>query len=136
MYTELVGSQAFKIETPANLASAAVKGEVACMLGLKVRRFMALVSTVTVGACTIVLKKRPVYGSSAGESVIATIIIPAATAAGKVVYKDLDSVDLLPGMGLAYEVTAAATSGAAVLGVNAYHAEEHPQNLASMIASA
>jgi recombinational DNA repair protein RecT len=135
MYTELVGHEALK-GSPDSLASAAVVEQKAVMLGLKVRRFMASVTTVTVGASVVVLKKYSAYGVSAGAVTLATLNIPGGTAVGTIIYKDLDSVDVLPGQSLVYEVTSAATSGAAVIGINAYHAEEHPSNVAAMVASA
>ena len=80
---------------------------------MDITRCMAHVSVVTVGAATVQCKKRPLQGSAVGEVVLATLVIPDATPAGKIIYKDFDEVTLQPGDEIVYEVTAAATSGSA-----------------------
>lgn len=107
------------------------------MSQMKVKRLMALVSTVTVGPATIAFKRRPLFGSAVGEVTMGTIVIPAATAVGKEVYKNLTSpVTCFPGDQIVYEITVAATSGGAHYGIEAELDPEQPVNQSDMIASA
>lgn len=107
------------------------------MAQMKVKVLEVLVSVVTVGACTIAFKRRPLFGSTSGEVTMGSVIVPAATAAGKVVYKKLASpVTCFPGDQIVYEITSAATSGNAHYGVTAELDPEEPSNQSDMIASA
>jgi len=101
-----------------------------------VTRVLALVTTVLVGAATVQFKKRPIFGSATGESVVATLVIPGGTAAGKTVFKDFKSVNLLPGGQLIAEVTSAATSGNAHYGAKLELHEEAAVEVTNMIKSA
>ena len=122
--------------TADDLSSAAVHGEYVAMARVKVKRIMAYVSIVTVGASTIEVNRRPLAGSATGEVVVGTIVIPAGTAAGKLVYKDIDPVAINAGEGLSFEVLAAATSGSAHYGFDADHAPQDARENTDMIASA
>ena len=87
-------------------------------------------------AASIQLKRRPTYGSAVGEVVLATVIIPAATAAGKMVYKKFQGVDVEPGDQLVYEVSSAATSGAALYDQRSDNDPEAPAEQSDAIESA
>ncbi len=103
--------------------------------GMSYNRAMAHVSVVTVGAATVLIKRRPLFGSATGESVLATLLIPAATVAGTIVYQDIDPVNLDPGDEIVSEVTVAATSGSAHY---MHEVEEHsdqPSEQADMLKS-
>lgn len=104
-------------------------------VGLSYNRAMAHVSVVTVGASTVVVKQRPLFGSAAGEVVLATLLIPAGTAAGVVVYKDVDPVNLEPGDQIVAEVTAAATSGSAHYMHEVEEHSEQPSEQTNMLKS-
>lgn len=121
-----------------SVASTGVKQEFVMSGALNVRRVLLSVSTVLgAGAVTVSVTKRPIPGSSSGETVLTTLTIPALAAAGAKYYKDIsDSVGVLAGESLAFNVTAAAASGA---GYFVFEGEEDPEtaaNQSSMIASA
>lgn len=106
------------------------------MAQMKVKRLEVLVSVVTVGAATIAFKRRPTFASATGEVTMGSVVVPAATAAGKVVYKDITPVVCFPGDQIVYEITSAATSGSAHYGVAGELDPEQPANQSDMIASA
>ena len=66
---------------------------------------------------------------------MASINIPAATAAGVIVYVDLDETSMAPGDELVYEVTAAATSGAAYYMQETEDDPEQPSEQPDMLKS-
>lgn len=101
-----------------------------------VKRFLAAVSTVLVGPATVVLKRRPTFGSATGEVVLDTIVIPAAAPVGQVMYSDFKMVELDVGDELVFEVTVAATSGGALYGIEAENDPEVPAENSDMVASA
>ena len=115
---------------------------VGVMAQVKVKRLMCLVSTavVSTGAVVVAFKRYPTFGSAAGAVTLGSVSIPAGTAAGKVVYKDISQVTLLPGDQLVAEVTTAAAgggaAGGALYGVLAELDPEQPANQSDMIASA
>ncbi len=100
-----------------------------------VRRVLALVTTVLDGAAVVEFKRRPTFGSASGEVLVASLTVPTLTAAGKTVYKDFKSVNLLPGEELIAEVTSAATSGNALYGAKLELHEEAAVEVANMIKS-
>jgi len=119
-----------------DLSAAAVHGEYLALQRVSVKRLMFYVSVVTVGASTVEFNRRPLAGSAAGEVAIGSLIIPAATAAGSILYKDIDPVEFQAGDGLSFEVTAAATSGNGLYGFAADLMPEYAANEGDMIASA
>lgn len=120
-----------------DLSAAAVHTTfVPVMAQMKVRRLEVLVSVVTVGACTVAFKRRPTFGSTSGEVTMGSVVVPGATAAGKVVYKDITPVVCFPGDQIVYEITSAATSGSAHYGVSGELDPEQAANQSDMIASA
>jgi hypothetical protein len=88
----------------------------------------------------VTVRARPVVGSAAGQVTLGTLSIPGGTAAGKVVYKDLNQQAIQPGGSLVFEVTTAAAgggaAGAGLCGFIAQEDPEYPVNESSMIASA
>lgn len=101
------------IAQSASLASAAVIGnEFAPGYTPVTIRAVAVILKTTVSCAGVVqLKKWPTVGSSASESVIATVAIPNAQAAGAVVYKHGLNTKISPGEGVIAEVTDAAGNG-------------------------
>ena len=89
-----------------------VHGEYLVMKRLKVKRLMALVSTVISGAAEVEFKRRPTPGSATGEVSLGTLSIPDTTAVGQMLYKDIDPVLLNAGEAISFEVSSAGTSGA------------------------
>ena len=106
---------------------------------LKLTRIMVEVSTAVVSTAPAVVTvyQRPTYGSTAGQIAIGTLSIPGGTAAGKILYKNVESVKLVPGQQLAFACTTAATSSGAGLSMfKGFIVSEVPSNVANMIASA
>lgn len=107
-----------------------------------VTRIMLQVSTATVSTGNIVVSvyERPTYGSSSGQVLIGTLVIPSGVAAGKIYYKDVESVKIPQGSQLAFVCsTAAAGGGAAGAGFSnfkAFMASEDPKNVSQMVLSA
>ena len=110
-----LGSSALDLESVD--ASAAVHGEYVCVKRCKLKRFMFVVSVLVAADTTapvVEANRRPTLGSSSGEVLIDQITIPDATAAGTVMYVDVDPVTFEVGDGLAFEhVTQAADAGTA-----------------------
>ena len=101
-----------------------------------VRRLMATVTTATVGAATVEFKFRPDYGSAVGEVSLGSLIIPASSSVGDVVFKDVSPQSLTPGGQVVFEVTSAATSGNALYGFRADLDPEDANNQSQMVESA
>ena len=128
---------------PAVFTSTGVKSEYACIgERVAIQRVAVVVSTavVSTGAVVVTVKNRPTVASATGEASITTLSIPAGTAAGKVVYKDINEALIAPGGSLVFEVTTAAAGGSAAgAGVCGFIVQEDPEyapNLSSMVASA
>lgn len=85
---------------------------------MRVWRFMAYVTTATVSTGTIVVQMlyRPVYGSSSGQVVVATVNIPTGVAVDKIYYKDLTPYNIAAGNEIAFNVSTAAAGGGAAGG--------------------
>lgn len=77
-------------------AASADHGELVCIRPCTVKRFLVAVTGEVAGGTSVaprvVFTKRPTPLSSSGESVVATVILPDATAVGKVVYKEVEPV--------------------------------------------
>lgn len=121
----------FDSTTAVVLTSAAVIKKFAPFRKMLVRKvgFGISVATVSTGSIVIAVKKYIVLGSSAGESTLDTITIPAGTAAGGVYYAVLPTpTSLNAGDELVFEVTtAAAGGGAAGSGFCFFEAEDEPE---------
>jgi hypothetical protein len=137
-YTEILPNfVARSAATPLSLTAAAQIEEHVFFQGANIRQFNFYVTTApTVTAPVIVLYKRTAVGITSGQVALATITIPVGTPAGSIVYKLLDSSDVLPGQALASVVTTAATAGAGLPGYDMYHDPEVPMNVPVMIQSA
>ncbi len=123
--------------SPSSLTSAADISSIAIMEGMQVRRLMIYVTLApTVTAAVVTFYKRSAVGVTSGQVAIGTITVPVGTAAGSVVYKNLDSVAFPQGSCLAAAVTTTATAGTGIVGIGAYQQAEDPQNVAACIASA
>lgn len=122
--------------TPLSLTSTGDIQSIAVMEGMQVRRLMFYVTTaITVTATVINFYKRVKVGDTSGQVSIGTLTIPVGTAAGSVVYKDIDSAAFVQGTALAANVTTASTAGAGFVGYGAYQEAEDPQNVAACIKS-
>lgn len=137
MYTEkqplsLVGA---RVEDDLSAEDVAAYSQ-AVMSGATINEFHVLVSTVTVGDASIQLKRRPTYGSASGEVVLATVVVPGGTAAGKMLVKRFKGVDVEPGDEIVYEVISAATSGGALYDQRSDNDPEAPGEQADVIESA
>lgn len=121
-----------------SVASTGQKGEYAAVAGqVEVSRIALCVSTsLGAGNAVVEIRLRPTVGSATSEAAIATLTIPASTAAGKVIYKDLNQVVLAPGQSLSLQVTSASAAGAVLLGFLSSEDPEYKANISSMIASA
>lgn len=131
--------------TGANLAATAADwAEIHCHHPVQVRRISFGVTTaVTAGttAPTVTVYRRPTAGSNSGQVLLGTLTIPNGTAAGSVVYKELESVRVKAGEGLAFRVNVQATDGGTAAGIGFAGAlieldPEAPANQSLMIASA
>lgn len=120
------------------LTAAAVHGEYLFLKRAKVRRLMFYVTTAPDAAVTLEFNLRPTAGSATGEVALGTLVIPSGTAAGKIVYKDIDPEVLSAGHGLSFEVLAVngATAGAGYYGFEIEPDYENALNESDMIASA
>lgn len=107
-----------------------------------VTRLMVLVSTaiVSTGSVVVTVYQRPTYGSTVGQVTVGTLTIPAGTAAGTIVYKDVESVKVPQGSQLAFNCSTAAAGGGAAGACfsmfKAFMASEDPRNIATMLKSA
>jgi hypothetical protein len=136
-------SAIFDSSSAASLTSAAVIKKYIAARKLRIQQIQFhLAAAVVSSAAAVVVKckKYPTAGSSAGESDLGTLTIPAGAAAGKVYYKDISPAAIEPGDEIVFEVTTAAAGGAkAGTGTPAFisHIEmELPANISDMIASA
>lgn len=125
-------------------AAAAVYGGYLVTKAVELKRFSFYVSVAIVAATTapvVKISRRPTFNSSSGELEIARLTLPTGTAIGKVVYKDVDPYQLLPGDELSIEhVTQAADPGTAA-GAGYYDAilqsgPESDANCSALLASA
>lgn len=131
--------------TGANLAATAADwAEIHCHHPVMVKRITFGVTTaVTAGLVvpTVTVYRRPTAGSNSSQVLLGTLTIANGTAAGSVVYKELESVRIKAGEGLAFRVNVQATDGGTAAGIGFPGAiiladPEAPLNQALMIASA
>lgn len=131
--------------TGANLAATAADwAEIHCHTSVQVKRITFGVTTAVLAgtlAPTVTVYQRPTAGSNASQVLLGTLTIPNGTAAGSIVYKELESVRLKAGQGLAFRVNVQATDGGTAAGVGFPGAliiadPEIPANQSLMIASA
>jgi hypothetical protein len=102
-----------------------------------VHRIAALVTLAPTAVDGVVaLDRRVLAGSDTGRVEIGRITLPIGTPAGKVVYKDIDPVDLDIGDQLVFELITASTAGAAVLTAVMVPRAETPANQSDAVKSA
>lgn len=86
---------------------------------VKVKRIMFKVSTLVANntiAAQVAFYQRPTPGSTSGEVLLGTLIIPTAAAVGKVIYKDLQSVSLACGQDLVVKLSVTGTDSGTAAG--------------------
>jgi len=104
---------------------------------MTVHRIVALVTLAPTAVDGVVaLDRRVLTGSDTGRVEIGRMTIPIGTPAGKVVYKDIDAVDLDMGDSLVFELITASTAGAAVLSAIMIPRAETPVNQTDAVKSA
>lgn len=148
MYTEeylggAIVPQSSAYLTAASLTSTSTYSRYLIMDSIKLTRLLAYVSTTIAANLTLpvlTIYQRPAFGSTVGEVAIGTLTIPNLTAAGKVLYKNVESVSLVAGQELVCKVTTAATdsvsaAGAAFVGFKAILRAEDPTDMPLCIAS-
>ena len=136
------GSAALDIE--AVDAAAAVHGGHVCIKRCKVKRLLFVLETLVAADTTapvVEYNRRPTIASATGEVQLGQITIPDATAAGQVMYKDIEPVTFEVGDELSFElVTQAADAGTAAgdgyYAVEVDESPEEPANESNMVASA
>jgi hypothetical protein len=133
------------ITTAANLAATAadwvVYGVQHPIVIRRISIFMTLACSASTTAPVVTVYSRPTTASSAGQVTIGTLTIPNATAAGKVVYKELNSVRVNAGNDLCLAVTtqgggSGTAAGTGFIGLMYEMAPEVPADQPNMIASA
>lgn len=111
---------------PQSVATTGVKQELVTGSQLRVRR-VAFVVTTALGAgdAVVAVTARPIPGSATGASSLGSLTIPASSAAGAKIYKDLSSsAAIAVGSAVAFNVTSASASGA---GYFVMEGEEDPE---------
>lgn len=118
-------------------------GELSCVVACDVHQLQfhvtdeAVVGTTT--APTVVFTKRPTPNSATGESVVATLTIPTGTAAGSVIYTELDTpINFQVGdvMEISHTVGTGDPAGQGIAAFVCSHDPEIPGNNDDMTASA
>ena len=111
-------------DTAENLAAtAAVYGGYYVMRPVKVTGFYFLVTTAVLAGTTapvVEINRRPTPGSSSGEVQMASMTIPTASAAGKVLYKQIEPVLCYPGDEISLEHVTQAADGGTAAGIGFY----------------
>lgn len=110
---------------------------------MKIKQCQAMVSTalVSTGAVALTFYRRPTHGSTSGEVSLAALTVPAATAVGITIYKNLSldgsTVSVNAGEEIVVKLTTAATTSGKV--ICNFVADEDPEvdlNQANLVASA
>lgn len=102
-----------------------------------VHRICAMVTLAPTAVAAVVnLDRLPTPGAVAPQrTTIGSITIPIGTPAGKVVYKDIEPVDLDMGDTLTFALGVASTAGAAILAAILIPRAETPANQADAVKS-
>lgn len=102
---------------------------------LLIRGAFAIVTTVSaVGICTMTFSNRTVAGTVGILQAVGTLLIPVATAPGKVIWKDFTPVEIAPGGDVNVIITGSAT-GNAHIGLVYEPSWDTPRNNANSILS-
>ena len=142
MYNAKLSALHFK-GSAQSLTSAANIANFLAFAKVKVKRvaFQVTTAVVSTGGVVLNIYYRPVPGSGSTANLVASLTIPAGTAAGVVLYKDVAGQVLQPGEELACDVATAAAGGSAA-GAGYFipeECEESPDvvlNLSNHVASA
>lgn len=119
------------------MQSPADKGALTCTGPVTALRLCVLVTTAVTGtAAVLALDRRVTYGSDTGRVEIGRITLPVGTAIGKVVWKELEPMDLDMGDQMVWELITASTAGGGVLSVEYIPRAEMPSNQPDAIKSA
>lgn len=111
---------------------------------VQITRIAAIVSTALVADVTapvLTFYARPTFGSTGSQVTIGTLTFPDLTAAGKIVYKNVESAKIPQGYTIAVARSTQASSsgtaaGACFVMMKGFQAVEDPRNSSLMIASA
>lgn len=150
MYSEELISFAIAPTSNASLTAASIGGSVAdyavynIMEGCQLTRIYFFVKTLVASSTAnevYTFYQRPTSASTSGQVAIGTLTIPTGSTVGQVIYKDVESVKLLPGQDLAIKRTTQGTDGSSVagagfLGFKACLDAEDPRNVTLMVKSA
>lgn len=123
-------------------ATGADHGELICVKACKVYRAQFILTGEVAGgtsvAPTVLFKKRPTPLSATGESTVATLTIPDATAIGKVVYKDFEPVSFAVGdsMEISHTIGTGTPTGMGHYSFLCLESPEESANNSDMIESA
>lgn len=109
-----------------------------------ITRIMCIVTTALVADTAVpvlTFYARPTIGSTTGQVTIGTLSFPDLTAAGKIVYKNVESAKIPQGYTIAVNRSTQATSsstaaGAGFVMIKGFQNVEDPRNISLMIASA
>lgn len=123
--------------------SPAVFAEMTFDRRVKVSRLMFLVTVAVAAdqtAPVVEFNHRPTPKSASGEILLGQLTIPDGTAAGTVIYKDIDPVVIKPGESITFEHVTQAVDSSAVAGDGFYKimvepAPEYAGNDSDMVAS-
>lgn len=131
--------------TAANLAATAADWAVMNVhFPIQVKRISFFVKTAVTASTTapkVTLFSRPTTASASGQVTLGVLTIPSGTAAGAVIYKDLESVRVKPGYDLCFAVSLQATDSGTAAGAGFALARiledpDVPGNMSLMTASA
>lgn len=123
-------------------AASATHGEFICVRPCRIKQFAFVLSGELAGgtsaAPTVVFKKHPTPLSATGQSTLATLTIPDATAIGKVVYKQITPASMSVGdsIEISWTVGTGTPTGMGFPFWLCEDMEETPANTSDMIASA
>ena len=147
MYSEEFISGAIVPKSNASLtaysasAAAADYASWAVMEQVQLTRIMLFVTTAIVGTTTapvVAFYARPTPGSSSGQILLGKLTLPSGTAAGVVVYKEIESVKIPPGYDLAVvgdTQAVGSAAGAGFAGFKGFVNAEDPRNVSVMLKS-
>jgi hypothetical protein len=123
-------------------ASSADHGELICVAPCRVVECRFTLTSELAGGTSVaprvIFTKRPTPLSATGESVVATVIVPDATAVGKTVYKLNTPVSFAVGdsMEISHVIGTGTPTGQGVYSFICEEEAEQPANNSDMIASA
>jgi len=149
-YTERYGHRAFFSADAAAPeividigAASANAGELSCVVPCVIHQLQFHVTDELAGGTSVapqvIFTKRPTPNSATSEAVIGTLIIPDATAVGKVLYLELtDPVQMQVGdvVEISHVIGTGTPTGQGIAAMQCAHSPEVPANMTDMIATA